>query len=151
MIDPYYVSGYVDGEGSFLISFSPRKKLKSGLEVRPSFSVSQRKDRNQVLNLMKIYFHCGTIRFNSSDGTEKFEVRSLKDLTLKVIPHFKKYKLLSSKNIDFEKFCEVCEMMKRKEHFNKLGLVKIINLACEINACEARRYIKENLLKFIKI
>lgn len=150
MIDPHYISGYVDGEGSFLISFSPRKKLKSGLEVRPSFSVSQRKDRNQVLYAMKNYFHCGTIRFNSSDGTEKYEVRSLEDLIVKIIPHFKKYKLLSSKQKDFEKFCEVCEMMKIKEHFNQEGLIKIINLACEVNACEARRIPKENLLKFIK-
>jgi len=29
MIDPSYISGYVDGEGSFLVSFSPRIKLTS--------------------------------------------------------------------------------------------------------------------------
>ena len=41
----WYLSGYTDGEGSFIISFSPREKLKVGIEVRPSFAVAQRKDR----------------------------------------------------------------------------------------------------------
>ncbi len=150
MIDPQYISGYVDGEGSFLISFSPRKKFKTGLEVRPSFSVSQGKDRSQVLRAIKNYFNCGSIRFNSYDGTEKYEVRRLEDIKQKIIPHFKRYKLLSSKQKDFLKFCEVCEMMIRKEHLNKKFLIKLINISCEINACEARRYNKENLLKFIK-
>ena len=77
MIDPSYISGYVDGEGSFLISFSPREKLKSGLEVRPSFSVSQRSDRSEVLSLINSYFDCGSIRFSTKDRTYKYEVRSL--------------------------------------------------------------------------
>ena len=44
-----YISGYVDGEGCFTISYSPRIKLRTGWEVRPSFSVSQNADRSEVL------------------------------------------------------------------------------------------------------
>ena len=40
-----YISGYVDGEGCFTVSFSPRSKLRVGWEVRPSFSVSQNSKR----------------------------------------------------------------------------------------------------------
>ena len=71
MIDPNYISGYIDGEGSFLVSFSLRERFSLGIEVRPGFCVSQRKDRNQVLLLIKSYFGCGSIRFNTSDRTEK--------------------------------------------------------------------------------
>ena len=48
-----YISGYVDGEGCFTVSFSPRSKLRVGWEVRPSFSVSQNADRSEVLEGLK--------------------------------------------------------------------------------------------------
>jgi hypothetical protein len=40
-----YFAGFVDGEGCFTVSFSPRSTLLLGWEVRPSFSVSQNADR----------------------------------------------------------------------------------------------------------
>ena len=40
-----YISGYVDGEGCFTVSFSPRRKLRTGWEVRPSpLMFSKRRD-----------------------------------------------------------------------------------------------------------
>ena len=104
VISPEYISGYADGEGSFLVSFSPRQKLSVGLEVRPSFSISQRNDRSQVLTAIKKYFGCGNIRLSRKDSNDKYEVRSLRDLRDIIIPHFKKYQILSSKQKDFELF-----------------------------------------------
>src|SRR5579885_1248351 len=75
-----YLSGYADGEGSFCISFSPRPKLRTAVEVRPSFSVSQNGDRQEVLYIFKEFLGCGTIRRNSSDRTYKYETRSINDL-----------------------------------------------------------------------
>ena len=46
---PSYISGFVDGEGCFTVSISPRPTLRVGWEVRPSFSVSQNGDRIEVL------------------------------------------------------------------------------------------------------
>ena len=51
-----YFAGFVDGEGCFTVSFSPRSKLLIGWEVRPSFSVSQNADRSEVLLLMQQHF-----------------------------------------------------------------------------------------------
>lgn len=151
MIDPNYISGYVDGEGSFLISFSPRVKILTGLEVRPSFSVSQREDRSEVLYLTKSYFNCGSIRFSKRDQNQKYEVRSLKDLNEVIIPHFKKFPLLSSKIKDFKIFVNICEMMRENQHKTKNGLIKIINLAVLMNKNGSRRYSKEYLLSKLKI
>jgi hypothetical protein len=53
-----YVSGYVDGEGCFTVSISPRVKLLAGWEVRPSLSVSQNGDRAEVLQLIQSLFGC---------------------------------------------------------------------------------------------
>ena len=72
-----YISGYVEGEGCFTISISPRAKLAVGWEVRPSLSVSQNGDRAEVLQLIQAYFGCGSIRPDRSDKTLKWETRRL--------------------------------------------------------------------------
>ena len=51
-----YISGYADGEGCFTVSIAPRATLKVGWEVRPSFSVSQNRDRAEVLHALQAYF-----------------------------------------------------------------------------------------------
>jgi hypothetical protein len=109
---PSYITGYVDGEGCFTVSFSPRRKLRIGWEVRPSFSVSQNADRSEVLLAMKDYFGCGSIRPDRSDSTLKYEVRNIDDLLEKVIPHFERYPLLSGKKKEFERFASVCRLVQ---------------------------------------
>ena len=74
-----YISGYVDGEGCFTVSISPRAKLLVGWEVRPSFSVSQNADRAQLLFEIRARWGCGFIRPDRSDSTLKFEVRNVRE------------------------------------------------------------------------
>jgi hypothetical protein len=82
------ISGYVDGEGCFTVSISPRATLAVGWEVRPSLSVSQNGDRAEVLQLIQAHFGCGSIRPDRSDKTLKWETRRREDLLGRVIPHF---------------------------------------------------------------
>src|SRR4029077_5701290 len=105
-----YISGYVDGEGCFTVSISPRAKLLVGWEVRPSFSVSQNGDRAEVLHVIQAYFGCGSIRPDRSDKTLKWETRRLDDLVDRMIPHFEAYPLLSGKRHDFERFPSVSRL-----------------------------------------
>src|SRR3989344_250266 len=125
----FYLSGYTDGEGSFCVSFSPRFSLRTKIEVRPSFSVSQNGDRREVLDMFLEYFRCGSIRRNPSDKTYKYEVRSLKDLIEKIIPHFEYYPLFSSKRKDFEKFKIICGWMYEDKHRSVNTLKEVITLA----------------------
>ena len=82
-----YISGYVDGEGCFSVSISPRAKLAVGWEGRPSLSVSQNGDRAEVLQLIQAHLGCGSIRPDRSDRTLKWETRRLEDMLERVIPH----------------------------------------------------------------
>ena len=86
----WYVTGFVDGEGCFSISFTQRKKMKTGVEVRPSFAIGQNKRSLPVMQKVQTYFGCGAIRFSQHDQTYKYEVRSLGDIRKRVIPHFQK-------------------------------------------------------------
>jgi hypothetical protein len=124
-----YISGYVDGEGCFTVSISPRAKLLVRWEVRPSFSVSQNGDRAEVLHAIQAYFGCGSIRPDRSDKTLKWETRALEDLLERVIPHFNRYPLLSGKRYDFDRFASVCQLMAVGAHQRHDGLVEIVELA----------------------
>ena len=141
-----YISGYVDGEGCFSVSISPRAKLLVGWEVRPSLSVSQNGDRAEVLELISDYFQCGSIRPDRSDKTLKWETRRLEDLLRRVITHFESYPLLSGKRRDFKRFASICKLMAREAHRSRTGLVEIVMLASEMNPSGRRRYSPELIL-----
>ena len=146
-----YISGYVDGEGCFCISIRPRSKNKIHWEVVAGFSVAQNKDRAEVLRLMKDYFKCGFIRENTNDNTLKYETRNLDALLTRVIPHFKKYPLQSSKQKDFEIFETVCQKMKKGEHLTKDGIVQIMDLVSVMNFSGKRRYNRTQILNSFKM
>ena len=106
-----YITGFVDGEGTFSVSFNYRAKLNTNVEVRPSFSISQHKRNLEILKRIRDYFGVGSIRFSKRDQNYKYEVRSLNDLLKKVIPHFEEFPLRTTKQKDFKLFREICFSM----------------------------------------
>lgn len=140
-----YISGYVDGEGCFSISISRRPKLLVGWEVRPSFSVGQKRGRTQVLEMMLQYFHCGTIRYSAPDDMDHYETRSIHDIWAHIIPHFEKYPLLSSKQKDFELFRSVCQIVRAGKHLRVQGLHKTLLLVMSMPniSSERRDYLRD--------
>jgi hypothetical protein len=146
---PSYISGYIDGEGCFTVSISPRPTLKVGWEVRPSLSVSQNGDRSQVLLAIQRYFGCGSIRPDRSDRTLKWEIRSLRPLREVVIPHFEMYPMLSGKQRDFELFADICERMATGAHVHPDGLREIVRRANAMNPSGKRGYSQEHILTSI--
>ena len=143
-----YISGYVDGEGCFTVSFSPRRKLRMGWEVRPSFSVSQNADRAEVLSAIRTYFECGGFRPDRSDKTLKYEVRNLDSLLSTVIPHFERYPLMSSKRRDFETFATICRLLEGRKHLSREGLREIATLAVTMNPSGKRRFQLAELIDY---
>jgi hypothetical protein len=147
---PWYLSGYVDGEGCFTVSISPRPTIVVGWEVRPSLSVSQNGDRSEVLLLMQEYFGCGTIRPDRSDKTLKWEVRSLPVLIARINPHFEMYPLLSGKQRDFELFASICKRMAQGEHLTRSGLEQIVRLAGHMNPSGKRGYAPARIIETLQ-
>ena len=78
-----YLSGYTEGEGCFCVTFNRSCRHAFGWDIRPSFSISQNRDRSEILELFKTVFGCGTIRPDRSDKTLKYEVCSVADLVMK--------------------------------------------------------------------
>ena len=147
---PEYISGYVDGEGCFTVTFNRKSEASLGWEFRPSFSISQNEDRRQVLDLIKNYFECGFIRRDWSDKTVKFEVRDRGNLMQKIIPHFEKFPLLSAKNNDFVIFKKICEIVTARKHLDKAGFIEVINLAYQMNGSGKRKRTKEEIIESLE-
>ncbi len=149
MLNPWYITGLVEGEGCFSVSFNLRDRLKVRIETRPSFSLSlNRRDLN-LLKQVHAYFGVGGIRFSKSDDTYKYEVRDIKALSERIIPHFEAYPLQGAKKEDFEKFKSICRMVRANLHLSRKHLPEIIELAYSINPSGRRKYTKEDLLRLL--
>jgi hypothetical protein len=145
-----YISGFVDGEGCFCVSFQPSDRHRLGWEVRPSFSVSQNADRAELLYMIQKRWECGFIRPDRSDKTIKFEVRNVGDLVAKVLPHFLAYPLVSSKHADFERFARICELVSYERHHEQVGFEEIVRIAMEMNPSGKRKYNGSDILKSLR-
>jgi hypothetical protein len=145
-----YISGFVDGEGCFCVSFQPSKRHRFGWEVRPSFSVSQNADRAELLYAIKERWGCGFIRPDRSDKTLKFEVRNVGDLVARVLPHFRAYPLVSSKQRDFVRFERICELASGGGHLELDGLEEIVQVAMEMNPSGKRKYVGSEILSSLR-
>jgi len=90
----YYLAGFADGEGSFMVVVRKREDYKIPWKISVCFNVSQ-KDR-VILSQFKRYLQCGTLRMRE-DGIWYYEVNNFRAIVENVIPFFEKYRFLSSK------------------------------------------------------
>lgn len=134
-INPWFVTGFCDGEASFGVSIYLDKRIKGrqGWAVKPSFQISlNSKDINLLLQLQE-FFSCGIIVTKNSRNEVSFRVNSLKDLTNFIIPHFSNYPLLSKKAADLILFTKIVKLINNKMHLTDSGLQQIINIRASIN------------------
>ena len=131
-LDPWFITGFVDGEGSFMIRVRKNPKYRVGFVVEAYFSITLHKKDLKILQDIQSYFGVGKIRNDVNDKV-KFRVESLKDIVNEIIPHFEKYSLITQKLADYLLFRDVVNMMINKEHLTKKGLNKIISIKAAIN------------------
>ena len=133
----WYISGFVDGEGSFNVSFAKKSDYRSGWQVTPSFNVSQRDAT--ILVMMKSILSCGILK-QRRDGLWIFVVENPKSLKEKVIPFFRKFNFFSSKSKkNFSIFCKIIEMIEKDLHLSKQGLEEIGTLREKLNEGRGRK------------
>ena len=123
------ISGYADGEGCFTGSISPRGTLRTGWEVRPSFSVSQNGDRSRgascVAGLLRVRKHPARSQRSDAEVGDAPARRSCQPGASSL----RRLSLLSGKQLDFERLALVCRLMADGEHRSREGLVKIVAIA----------------------
>ncbi len=145
-LDPWFVTGLAEGEGCFCISFSLRAKLRTGLEVRPSFALSLNERDRSLIRDLQMYFGCGWIRESRGDRTVKYESRSTSELLMRIVPHFESYPLRGSKHRSYLGFVRICRMIEQGDHLVPASLREIVAIAYEMNLGK-RRHTQGELLR----
>ena len=97
-INPNYIVGLVDGEGSFTVYVKDpdsSKKVKRRTKVEPRFFLKLNEKDKKVLYELRKFFGCGNVYFQKDNRPNhrdcyRYEVSNRKDLNKTVIPFFVK-------------------------------------------------------------
>ena len=118
MLNPEYVVGLVDGEGSFYVRLNTDLRRRNKVELK--FSVKLRHQDKEILEKIEQFFDCGKIYFqkdNRPNHTDcyRFEVNKKKDIIEKIIPFFDKNSpKIQSRKRDFEIFRSIAELSQKE-------------------------------------
>ena len=134
-----YVVGLTDGEGCFYVNVGKSSLYRSGFRIQLHFHLKmQEKDRN-LLEKVKNTIGCGAVYFQKEQRANhaqcyRYTVSSQSDILNIVIPFFRHHPLQSySKNVNFELFCKIAELVKSGAHFTQRGIIKIRKLKSKMN------------------
>lgn len=130
-LDPWFVTGFADGDGCFTLSLTKDSKYKTGWRVKLVFSIGLKKEDILLLEQIKDYFGVGSIYMQGSEVV-RYHVTSEMDLEV-IINHFDKYPLISQKQTDFLLFKQSFDLIKMKSHLTLDGLIKIVEIKALMN------------------
>lgn len=138
-LNPHYVSGFIDGEGSFSVSIGKHKTLKRGFEIRPEFEIELRKDDQEILERLLITIGIGRIYDCSYDRYGwyphvKYKIMSIWDMKEYLFPFLDKYPLQAKKAKSYILFKEIVLMLYEKKHLCDDGFNKIVKLREKLRA-----------------
>lgn len=140
-LNPMWVTGFTDAEGCFSIIIEITDPLK--WKVRSSFEINLHIKDTDILHKIQCFFGVGSVYTRMSRKTSVYRVSNVKDLNDVIIPHFRKYPLISKKNSDFILWSKVIQMMLNKDHLSLTGFLTILTYYASIN-----RGISKNVLKY---
>ena len=127
-IDPQWLAGFVSAEGCFYVAVT---NSKQNSVVSLVFILTQDNRDAKLMELIREYLGCGHVYENRT--WINLRVSKFDDITLNIIPFFKKYRIMGVKSLDFNDFCQVADMMKEKKHFTKEGLEQIRKIKAAMN------------------
>jgi hypothetical protein len=146
-LEPWFVTGFVDGEGCFLINIYRDKSFNTGWRVKLFLQINlHKKDRRArsarrsspeegadlvLMEQIEKFSGVGKIYKYDSDAI-RYLVYSVKDLQV-IIKHLDEYLLHTKKRADFELWKKAFELIQNKEHLTAQGIQKIVAIKASLN------------------
>ncbi len=136
MLNAEYITGLIDGEGSFTVYVYNGKisERKRRVRIEPKFCIKFKEEDKSILYDLKQFFKCGNIYLQKDNRPNhkncyRYEVSKRDDLLNIIIPFFKKNPVkLRSKKRDFIIFCKIMKDIELKKHLTSSGLTKLYQL-----------------------
>ena len=115
-MNPWFLTGFTDGEGCFRISFTKKDNLV-GWRVQLFFQIAlHEKDKLLLENIQK-FLGVGKI-YKSGKNMLQYKIQSLNEIEV-ILNHFDKYPLISQKRADYELFKKAFNLVLSKEHLTE--------------------------------
>ena len=146
-IKPWFLTGFTDAEGCFMINILKMPQLRVGWRVQPVFQIGLHYKDKELLELIQVYFGGLGIFTKLNDNALVYRISGVEQLS-KVIEQFENYPLQTQKRSDFYLFKSVVSIMKCGKHLNAEGLHEIVNLKASLNN-GLTRLLKESFPNFI--
>lgn len=128
-----FISGVIDGDGSFYISFNKDGKIKTG------FSITNDKASKPLLeSIQKQFNNIGSIQ----EGTKNeliYTVTGLNQIINTLIPFMDKNPIFSERAAHYNKFKIVSLLLKNEQPLTLESKLKIVELAYDMNKKGKRR------------
>jgi hypothetical protein len=135
--NPFWVAGFVDGEGCFYVKTSKTKKgLDIVYKVNVYFYIAQDIRDIALLGSLINYLKCGLVETVKTRPTQSsYVVYKFDDVVNKIIPFFDTYHLKGKKLLDFYDFKKVANITKKTTKYDENSdlLKEIIKIQKSMN------------------
>jgi len=150
--NPFWVSGFTSGDGSFHLNIKKTSNRVSRVSVRYSINLNIKdievlkdlasyfnslKKPNDLVNKLFLVPPLGSThlrkKVNISNKTVSFQVTKISDLIEVIIPFFEKYPIQGVKSLDFLEFKKVAILIRDKKHLSIEGFNKILEIKLNMN------------------
>ena len=128
-LNPYWVSGFTDAEGSFSINI--RLNKKGTRYITSTFKIGQDYKDIYILYDLKNYFNVGDITIHKKEA--RLEIKGTENAIKYLIPHFNKYPQLSKKQIDYLLWKDIINILHSKQHLTLEGFIECLSLKSLLN------------------
>jgi intein-encoded DNA endonuclease-like protein len=122
-INPWYIAGFFDGEGSLTVRMRRDPRYRSGQQFLLKINITQK--NKEVLELIKKKYPAAKLYFHNRDKLWYLEIYQIEEI----------YRFCAAlrgkvvvKATLLEKFFRVIEEMKKQKHRTRQGANKIKNL-----------------------
>lgn len=114
-LNPFWVTGFSDGDSSFTVKF--KKRINLTWQILPVFQIGLNiKDKDIIYKIKYFFNEIGIVSFDDKNNKVYYTINKIKDLNSIIIPHFESYPLLSEKKIDYDLWVEIIKIMVSKNH-----------------------------------
>jgi hypothetical protein len=130
--DPYWITGFVDGEGTFDIKIYS-SKTNVGFAVQLRFRIPQHERDTKLIELLMKYFNSGSIEKHTKYPAVTLVINKFTAITEIIIPFFESYPLEGVKKNDYLDWYSVARLMSNKAHLTQDGLNLIRTIKSGMN------------------
>lgn len=143
-LDPYWVSGFSEGDSSFYVHIAEPKI------ARAIYKVELHEREVPLLHKLQEFFGgAGKVNVSSSSRSlARYTITRTSDLVHKVLPHFSKFELAGSKHANYIIWSQILKLIDSKAHLTLEGLdqIKVLKLSM-FNDSEGSVIEEANLLE----